>query len=364
VKNFPLDHIFLILVIGMVIFHIGALKNTAQAQTSPLITSSRSFFDISSGDTVRDINTSLPNASSILNLDMNACPIEIAIYIHGVWASKEVADEQTKRVALSLNSLNYTIPVIGFSWDSNTPFSLENPRVSQKGWQTAKIIANKNGPLLAQFITDFKEDCPTTDVRIIAHSLGSRVVFSALQSLQDNRQSMNITNNDTSKKIKTVHLLGAAVDNEQASINPLDCILNIPSLECSGRAIESEVQDLFNLYNTQDNMVAPTFSGTVPSVYEMTEDDEALGGSGAEDIIVTPSNYNQTDVKDEILADIDANGDGDCDLPIHLGFGFTGCSIFFRGDNHFGYMGYRSFGSEDVHDNGAMNVVVTNWRNS
>jgi hypothetical protein len=364
VKNFSLAHIFLLLIIGIVIFHITALNNTVQAQVSPLVTSSRGFFDIRSGDTLQDINTSLPNASSILNLDITECPNETAIYVHGVWASEEVAKEQTERVALSLNSLNYNIPVIGFSWDSNTPFSLENHSVSQKGWMTAKIIANKNGPLLAQFITDFKEHCPNTDVRIIAHSLGSRVVFSALQSLQENRQSMNITNNDTSNKIKTVHLLGAAVDNEQASINPLDCLLNFPSLECSGRAIESEVEDLFNLYNTEDNMVAPTFSGTVPSVYEMTEDDDALGGSGAEDIISTPNNYNETNVRGEILADTDANGDGDCDLPIYWGFGFTGCSIFFRGDNHFGYMGYRSFGSEDVYDNGAMNIVVSNWRNS
>jgi esterase/lipase superfamily enzyme len=61
----------------------------------------------------------------------------------------------------------YTFPVIGFSWDSDT-------EISQDGWNYAKKIAKENGPKLAQFILDLKNNCPQTKIRLIAHSLGAR----------------------------------------------------------------------------------------------------------------------------------------------------------------------------------------------
>ena len=70
------------------------------------------------------------------------------------------------------------IPVIGFSWDSNTA-------IDELGWNIAKSIANQNGPNLAKFIVDFKDKCPNDELRIIAHSMGSRVTLSAIQSLYD-----------------------------------------------------------------------------------------------------------------------------------------------------------------------------------
>jgi len=42
---------------------------------------------------------------------------------------------------MSLADLNYEIPLIGFSGDSNTP-------IPPPGWETAKIIAKENGPKL------------------------------------------------------------------------------------------------------------------------------------------------------------------------------------------------------------------------
>ncbi len=84
------------------------------------------------------------------------CPGQLAIYVHGIWASERQAEEQTDRVSLSLQNSGYHIPVIGFSWDSNTPFSLDDTSLSQNGWNIAKIIANENGPVLAKFIVDFK----------------------------------------------------------------------------------------------------------------------------------------------------------------------------------------------------------------
>ena len=96
------------------------------------------------------------------------CPSqkEIAIYVHGAWTNKASANEQFNRTAISLATNNYAIPLIGFSWDSNTPFN-------EDGWKTAKTIAEKNGLKLARFIMDFKNECQDTDIRIIAHSLGA-----------------------------------------------------------------------------------------------------------------------------------------------------------------------------------------------
>src|SRR5215216_1830951 len=60
------------------------------------------------------------------------------------------------------------IYLIGFSWDSDTAFSLDDISISQLGWNIAKNIANKNGPLLEQFIDTFKQQCREDNLRIIA----------------------------------------------------------------------------------------------------------------------------------------------------------------------------------------------------
>jgi esterase/lipase superfamily enzyme len=77
-------------------------------------------------------------------------------------------------VFLSSQRSGYNISIIGFSWDSDIE------------WDAAKKMANENEYLLAGFIKEFKNKCPTDNLRIIAHSLGSRVTLSAIQSLYDN----------------------------------------------------------------------------------------------------------------------------------------------------------------------------------
>ena len=109
---------------------------------------------------------SLPSALSILNI--NGCPGELAIYVHGVWAGEQQAEEQAGRVSLSLENSGYRIPVIGFSWDSDTAFSPYDETISQHGWNVAKKIANENLVTLLNFVLDFKNRCPNDDLRIIA----------------------------------------------------------------------------------------------------------------------------------------------------------------------------------------------------
>jgi hypothetical protein len=296
----------------------------------------------------------------LLGLNGNNCPGELAIYIHGVWATQKASEEQTERVFLSLQDLKYKIPVIGFSWSSDTVFSLDNPTLSNKGWNIAKKIANNNGPLLAKLILGYKEICPNDEIRLIAHSLGSRVTLSALESLYTN---------DKNSIIESVHLLGAAIDDEQISLNSQDCAKNVPKLECSGEAINSTTKIFFNLYNSEDNMLTPFFSGTDDGSYpyKNSEKDNALGGFGKEIGISSPNNYNERDVEDFIPTrfDVDyedANGDGKCDLPAQTAFGPI-CPISVKGDNHMGYMGFRNTNNGKIIDPGAMGVIVDNWKN-
>lgn len=139
---------------------------------------------------------------------------------------------------MSLDINNYTAPLIGFSWDSNTP-------VNENGWEIAKIIAEKNGPKLAQFIIDFKNKCRDSDVRLIAHSLGAVVVNSTLVSLAKN-QAWNITNNHSSNgfNVTSVHLLGAAIERNATASNTT-----------FGEAIEKVVDNFYNLRSSEDNML-------------------------------------------------------------------------------------------------------------
>jgi len=334
--------------------------DNAHAQLYPFIASSRGSFDVSNGNDTQQVE--LPSVLSIL--DRNDCPGELAIYVHGIWANDSQAEEQTDRVSLSLQDSGYSIPLIGFSWDSNTAFSLDNVTLSYHGWKVAKEIANENGPILGKFIADYKTECPEDKIRIIAHSLGSRVTLSALQWIHDNIKEQN--NNNTLKEITSVHLMGAAVNNDQISTNPNDCISYTPYLPCSGEAIQSEVGYFSNLFNPEDNTLAGEINpfcwicGLVKSPYELSEGHNALGAYGAASTIGVPSNFDETDVSNLIIVDTDSNKDGECDIlyPVtHI------CTISKNGDNYMGYIGYRDdIDRQTVYDSGAIKQIVNDWQ--
>jgi hypothetical protein len=269
-------------------------------------------------------------------------------------------------VSLSLHNSDYVIPLIGFSWDSNTA-------LSKQGWTVAKRIANENGPLLGKFVEDFKTKCPNDKLRVVAHSLGAKVALSAVQWVHDNDNALG---NSISKKIASVHLLGAAVNNEQISKNPNDCIrFNNPPLKCSGVAIESEVGHFYNLYDPEDNMLAserlPNLMCWIcdpinlPSPYQNSEGHDALGASGKGHLVNIPANYQEHDVSSKIMNDKDADKDNKCDVMGNWFFGYpysSYCTIGNLGDNHMGYMGFRS--SADPHavsNSGAMGLVALEW---
>lgn len=352
---------FSLILIISILCYISMIDN-ALSQISPLIASTRNAFDTNTGQS-ENIPIIFDDFSPLLDMTGNNCPGEIVIYVHGIWASEDDAIEQTERVFLSLQESSYTYPVIGYSWDSDTKFVLNDEDLSKQGWEVAKKIANGNGPLLAKFILGFKEICPTDNIRIISHSLGARVTLSALSDLHKHffGDDEIIPTNVIPKTIKSVHLLGAAVNREQIFTYPPYCLIDESSLECSGKAIETQVQDFYNYYNTEDNMISPITVGstTYKSVYEKTENNIALGSSEIEITPNDPDNFHQTDVTYEIPNYKDANNDNECDIRYYY-YGAVYCTIYWYGDNHQGYMGFRD-SDNSLLNNGAIDKVVSTW---
>jgi hypothetical protein len=102
--------------------------------------------------------------------------------------------------------------------------------------RNAEIIAKENGPKLAQFTLDLKERCPQATIRIIAYYLGARVVLSSLDSLYNNQ----IWNNNIFQ-IASVHLMDAALDDDEVSKDASD-VTGLGGIKSAyGKAIEDEV---------------------------------------------------------------------------------------------------------------------------
>lgn len=295
----------------------------------------------------------------------NTCPDEVAIIVHGWGLNENLAKERFDRVKMSLENQSYFISTVGFSWDSNVT------------WSVAQSMAKENGPKLADFIFDIENTCKQephnkeVKIRLIGHSLGSRVILSSLDSLHNNS-----TWNNNDFKIESVHLMAAAVDNEEVSKNQQDIrndVTNWGTVKLSaigeapdyGQGIEEEVVYFYNLYNTEDNALEPNpFYPFYPhQIYPSYEGDWALGQSGHQTIpydisLSLPTNYNQINVQNEIPPICDADGNSEPDFPLEENM------VIKIGDNHGGYFGFReAVNNTRLLDDGAINVVVDNWKN-
>ncbi len=103
---------------------------------------------------------------------------------------------------------------------------------------------------------------------------------------------------------------------------------------------------------------------TFTSPYHNSENNDALGANGKESVTNIPSNYREYNVISKIINDKDADKDNQCDIVVDWGFFNNFCTIPHTGDNHFGYMGYRSIDNPNIVNNtGAIGSVVSEWRN-
>jgi Alpha/beta hydrolase of unknown function (DUF900) len=303
---------------------------TTTTPTLPSILSTRGHFSLLTGKLIF-----LHNASdcdyhrrSTLSRNYYLGGGELVMYIHGVWVDHYSAKEQVDRINLSLGANGCHIPLMGFSWDSNTS-------VNPIGWGIAKSIASQNGLKLAKFISDFKTVYQDVNIRIIAHSLGAKIVESALIALDENNNKRT-QNKHIPYYIASIHLMGAA-------INDMSTSKNTPF----GNAIENTVNRFYNLYNPEDN--------ALKRVYVNTENQNPLGLHGIKKGEHSPANYAERNVKFEIPPLKRASG---------LYQSFCDKAVYGWGDNHCGYIGFREpypF-NRFLKDDGAINVIVDDWR--
>jgi pimeloyl-ACP methyl ester carboxylesterase len=345
----------------------SSLVASAQVANSIPMVSTRGHFDLNTGELLPGHNFTDYTATNVPGLQVGSCPKELVIFVHGIWVdgrfgvnALENFTEMLDRINMSLAHNDYRFPVVGFSWDSNTTISPDG-----SGWNIGKLLAKDNGPKLAQFVLDYMNTCEEhnqdTKVRLVGHSMGARVILSSLQSLDTNQEW-----NRGHFKIASVHLLGAAVDNEEVSTSLLYIVRNPLSLfnlnewfdpygikSAYGKSIEDVVVKFYNLLNTQDKLLGD------PKLYQFYDQDRPLGLDGAQADISRPANYIQTDVADQIAPSCDANGDHRPDFPFEKG------QEVGIGDNHAAYIGSRDpLNNKTIIDDGAIGVVVSNWNNS
>jgi hypothetical protein len=246
--------LILMLLIITTTFTLSNIVYLAWADNIPIV-STRGHFDKSSGNSM-STQPYKPLDDEILS---SICKEkEVVIYVHGVWTNEkgyskdfvENADEIFERLDMSLKDARYNYQLIGFSWDSDTQIDPYG-----KGWNIAKFIAKENGPKLAKFLLDLKNYCIKQNdnnikLRLVGHSLGSRVILSALDTL-DNDNEWNLSD----FKILTVNLLGGAVDNYEVlkNTNGIPNDNNIKGYY--GNAIQNQVTNFYNMYNREDDVL-------------------------------------------------------------------------------------------------------------
>jgi hypothetical protein len=349
------------IIIITITFTLSNILYLAWAETIPIV-STRGHFDKSTGNL-----TSTEAYNPIDNEILNSICMqnEVAVYVHGVWTNErghsisavENAQEIFERLNMSLEDVGYNSSLIGFSWDSDTTIDSAG-----EGWNIAKIIAKENGPKLAQFLLDLKNYCiehfdNNIELRLIGHSLGSRVILSALNSLDNNNEWKS-----SHFKILTVNLLGGAVDNYEVLKNNNDLPIDSDINAYYGNAIQNQVIYFYNMYNFEDDVLEEKrgfLESWEPEYYPSFEEGNfAIGQKPLSEATPgMPSNYDNINVMNQIIFQTDADNDhDDCDLKNLFGV----CTINGVGDNHLGYIGFRD-SDNSLMNHGAIDKVINTW---
>ena len=130
---------------------------------------------------------------------------ELTIMIHGLRNDNTGAIAKVVLAKNKLKNLNYSYPVIGYSYDSNTT-GAHLIKHAKRSLAAGQIIAKKNGRNLGKFIEDFKVNSPSTKIRLIGHSLGTQVILSTLEYLARKNKNAGI--------VEGVYFFGASITDD------------------------------------------------------------------------------------------------------------------------------------------------------
>ncbi len=183
-------------------------------------------------------------------------PEEVVVFVHGWLADREAALGRLSLMRHGLEKNGYPHSVVGFTWDSRQPAA---------EWRTGKTLARWNGPKLAEFLVDLQQRNPDADVRVLSNSLGDRILFSALENLDERGHS---------QPLKSATVLGGSVGREEVGRG--------------GRyyeAVENQVVDLYSYWTPYDD--------TVGRYLQLVDPGRALGTGGPEN---APENFHDRGV--------------------------------------------------------------------
>ena len=305
-----------------------------------------------------DVTSDVPGHGS------TPCVGEIVVYVHGYFNDTQFAISNFNLAKRSLAANEHPRTVVGFSWDSNPSFvdPLDPVRASANNFGIAEEIATQNGAKLAQFLLTYRTRCPSGLVRLIAHSLGARVVLNALEQLRRHNDGeptpLVRTPANTGRRIEvaSVHLLGGAVNNEEIALSASSGSPTGPQ-PTFGRAIESVSCEFHNKYDPLDNVLTVFFSADrILSGYVNV----ALGLVGAESGIERPANFHQEDVSSEI-SEVDQDGEPGPDPDPAVSVFGLGLRLT-AGHNHSGYAGVERPRPGVAYDDGAIDLLVADWK--
>lgn len=185
---------------------------------------------------------------------------ELIFHVHG-WRNGEACGIDSIELAEdAYGSFGYSAGVSGSVWGSDY------------AWWNAKEIADRTGPKLANFLTEYRDQNPGTTIRLQGHSLGAKVLCETLLALDAQGATDVVTS--------VLFFAGAVVDSEVAVSGEY------------GTAIENTVDHAENYWDGDDSVLNWAFSS-----YEWSW---AIGNNGCNG--TPPSNYTDHDVTDVVDA--------------------------------------------------------------
>ena len=175
--------------------------------------STRGYYDLDDGKTLKNNFYYLYPKKDFKKLIGSK---EVTIMIHGLRNDNAGAIAKVLLARNRLRKLRYVHPVIGYSYDSNTP-GAHLIKHAKHALTVGQTIAKKNGRNLGKFIEDFKKTSPKTKIRLMGHSLGSQVILSTVEYLAKKEQNNGI--------IESVHFFGASITEDVPSSKKYEKIL-------------------------------------------------------------------------------------------------------------------------------------------
>jgi triacylglycerol esterase/lipase EstA (alpha/beta hydrolase family) len=195
--------------------------------------STRGYYDLLTGKTIKNNSYYLyPKQNFKKLLDSK----ELTIMIHGLRNDNAGAIAKVILAKNKLKKLNYSYPIIGYSYDSNTT-GAHLIKYAKRSLAAGQVIAKKNGRNLGKFIEDFKVNSPSTKIRLIGHSLGSQVILSTLEYLAKKKKNAGI--------VESVYFFGASITND------------VPASKKYGKILQDTVNTkIVNYYAPSDEVLS------------------------------------------------------------------------------------------------------------